>query len=561
MSTEFDRLFQQMQGTEQALSSPGTPDPFGQAGAPTPVPQQQQDPSLLDRFQESAGNRASSIVDTIFDVTGKSAEEVAMLGLPPDPTNNLDTGQAAIQMVGDTLGFVWDMGGDTLVEAATEGFQMLPQATQDATMAELRGLMASDVGQAGIAALNAGLDAWAGFSDKYPQEAKTIEAAFNIIPMSGTTKVLKKFPTEMTPMRVKDVGGRKILQAPTGRDKDMWNLAAPERTKTQRIEQVRAGNRTDPQGINRKHSTVLSDKEWNMVDELKTTGVSPAKTMQSNANIVQRKIDDLNQQVLNKTAKAKGGVEKDVLLRDIQTELDIKRTQNPAIFGADGKKAQKTLTDLYAQLDFFLDKHGTDWHGILRARQDFDNYLLENIKAGTFGNGRKATAATEVHRGVRDVLNGYVKDNVEGTGELLGRQHNLFNALDGIAPKAADEAGGAIGRLLQLFQIHMPSTPYAILTTATSPLFWAGALGATAASPFVLGWRGLAKPIAYSAPVRQTVGYTQQALRDTFKEAKKLGKYITDPEVMKAYRADLKVLASMIHTYNGEALEGKDAEE
>ena len=553
MSTEFDRLYQQMKGTDEALNSPGVPSPFDQMGA-TPPPTPPQDPSLLDRFSESAANRGSSIADTIMDATGQGQAQNALIDDNYEPMyDSLSWGQAGVQLMGDTLGFVWDAGGDVITEAVTEAWELVPEATQEATKEQFRELMNSDVGQMGVAAIQAGFDAWDGFANRYPQEAKTIAAAFNITPVGQVSKVRKMFPTELTPLRVKDVGVRKILQAPQGRDRDVYNIITPELTKEQKLEQIKQGNVTNPQGPSGTQHTILSDKDWDVVDAVKPLDVSPANTQQTNTNNILKEINKLGQQTQRKTANAKGGINKDVVVRDIMQELDILRTQKPGIFGRGGKKGKKTVEDLLSQLDVFLNKHGTDFNGILNARQDFDNFLIHELKAGTFGNSRKASVAQEVHRAVRDILNGYVRNNVPGTADLLDKQHLLYTALDGVAPKAIDEASSAIGRVFQLFNVHLPTTPASQVMTFTDRAVMAAmGLGAVVGMPFVLGWRGLGKPIAYSSPVRQSVGYTKQAVKDFYNEAVKLGKYIKDPEVLKAYRADLKVIASMIHTWNGE---------
>ena len=80
----------------------------------------------------------------------------------------------------------------------------------------------------------------------------------------------------------------------------------------------------------------------------------------------------------------------------------------------------------------------------------------------------------------------------------------------------------------------------------------AAGLGAFTASPFILGYRGLIKPITKSKMIREASGFTKQSLIDFRKEAGKLASKISDPEVLKAYRADMKVLASLIHTYESD---------
>ena len=550
--SEFDRAMSQFQQPDSAGAPQGA-DPFAQMGI-SPVGPDAVDPSLLGRIGDSAGERGSSIADTLASWTGLEAEQEALVKGEELTANEAmrataTTGQALTQIIGDSLGFVWDMGGDALTEGTTEAFDLLPEATQDATKEQFQALMASPVGQQGIAAMQATAEAWKSFEDANPQEAKTIMAAFNMTPMGQVRKVRKVFDIELTPIRLKDVGGRKVLERPQGKDSDVYNMITPELTKKQKIEQLRAGNVTDPSGLSRSQDNVLTPQEWRVVDEVKKLPVSDAKTKVTNNNIILKEIEKLGQQTINKTARAKGGVDLDTVVSDISQALNVAKTNKTGIFGAGGKKGKKTVDDLMSQLNVYLDKHGTDYQGLLLARQDFDRFLNNELMAGTFGSGRKASVATEAHRAVRDTLNGYVKSNVPGTSELLDKQTNLFTALDGVSMKAVDEGRTAVGRLLQLFNLHMPHTPQAAVTTYLNPMVLAAGLGAVATSPFVLGYRGIIKPITKSKMVREATGFTKQSLIDFKNEAVKLGKMIKDPEVLKAYRADLKVLASLIHTY------------
>lgn len=559
--SNFERMMAQFDEVDQMATQPGVPDAFGQMNIPPPQ-QPPNDPSLLDRFKTSAAERGSSIADTLANASGLDQAQVEDLnGAPMTPEEQIRTtnsaGDTAVQLIGDTLGFVWDMGGNVLTEAVTEGFDLLPESTQEATKAQFAELMNSEVGQKAQSALNSGLEAWKRFEEEYPVQAKTVNAALNITPMGQPKRIRKVFDTELTPMRIKDVGGRKKLSAPQGRDKDIFNIITPELSKKERLEQLKKGNVSSPQGISRSHDVILDDQQWKVVDEVKKLPVNAAKTNTHNSNIIMKEIDKLNQQTINKAAKSRGGIERDIVMQDVQQALHIAQAQNPAIFGAGGKKGQKTIADLMAQMELSLDKHGTDYQGLLLARQEFDHYLNNQLQLGTFGNGRKASVAGETHRAVRDTLNGYVKNNVPDTADLLDKQHRLFQGWDGVSLKAVDESRTAVGRLLQLMGLHRPSTPYATVATAASPMVWLAGLGAVAVSPFVLAYRGGIKPLTHAPGVRQTVGFTKQTLIDFRNESVKLAKHIKDPEVLKAYRADLKVLASMIHTYEEPEEEAK----
>jgi hypothetical protein len=555
MSNTFEQRQAQMQAAKEARRTPspnvsptGNMDPM----APYTPPPPPHDPSLMDPVGVSRAMAATGVADTLAYATGLESEQQEMLkGAPlsPQEQGGLDPSfaQTAWQLAGDTVGLVWDWGSDVLVEAGQEGISLLPTTVTEAGTAKLRDIAQSDVGQAGLKAAKQGGEAWDAFANQYPQEARTLAKGFDMVPGSRAFKRIK-MPTALTPLRIDKVGNRNILRSPTGRDKDVYNMVVPEQTKKQKTMQVAEGRVSDPEGLGRSQNVIPSDTEWKVIDELKSTDVSANKTMQQNSNVVLSKLDELNEQTRRRAAGTKGGVDHEVLMQSIRDKLGKEVTDNPAIFGKDGKKASKSIDDIFEQLEVILDTNGTSWEGILRSRQELDNLLLKKMQVGTYGTGRKASAVQEAHKAARGVINDLVKANVPGTDKLLGRQHRLFTGFDSLSVKAADESSSALGRLLREINVHNPTTPLAQLSTLLSPVVWAGAV---AVSPFVLANKAR-RGVMQLAPVAEKVGTMRNGIRDVITESQKMLKMVKDPDLRKQMQVDIKVMATLLHTLPAE---------
>jgi len=538
--------FEQLQSQMNVASAPPIPSPTVEAAANAPMPTPVADDlSIFERWGDSTANAGSQLADTIANATGLEAEQARMLGVSEeDIARNTPTlGQTGIQMAAEPVGMVWDWGSDVLIEAGQEGFGLLPNTVQQEGKDALRALADSGVGQSALRAFQAGGRTWDAFAAKFPQEARTLAKGLDLIP-GGKLMQKIRIPTELTPLKIEKVGNRKILSPPQGQDKDLYNLILPEQTKQQKLAQVREGRVSDPQGVSGRQKIIPSEQEWKIVDELKTTTVTPNKTYQQNSNIVLNKIDELTEQTRRRAAGTRGGMDHDLVVQDIQRTLGEQIQANPAIFGQDGLKAKKTIDDVLAQLELYMDANGTSWEGLLRSRQELDNFLLNQMQIGTYGTGRKAGAVTEAHKAIRNTINSYVKENVPGSADLLERQSLLFGALDGLGVKAADEASTSLGRLLREINLHNPTTPLAQMSTLLSPLVWAGAV---AVSPFVLGGKAV-RGVTQIPMASRSIGTIRQGVRDVITESQKALKIVKDPKVRQQMQMDIKVLATLMHT-------------
>ena len=529
-----------------------------QIGAKPMVPEvETTDPTLFDRMGASASRHLSSIADSTHSFFGQDLADAELVrnekleGMERIQAENT-AGDWAAQVSGDIAGIIWDWGADAVVEAGTEGWQYLPTDVQEMGKEALGELINSEIGQAGFRAIKNGDAAWQAFSNKYPKDAKTLAKTFNLFPGGKVFKRSWAGYRDLQPLRIEVVGKRSVLRAPKGRDKDVYNLIAPELTAQQQTKQVLEGRVSDPEGLNRKQSIIPSMSEWEVVDEVAKTKVSPAKTKVENANIIIRQVDKLNDAASRVVNNIRGGVDGDTLARALNKEVDIQRQNLPAVFGADGTVGAQTLDNLQEQLRVIVRKHGDSsgggsYHDLLTARQELDFFMLEQFKAGTFGDAARASVATEFHTAARNVLNGFVIDAVPEASDLLKRQNNLLTALDNVAPKAGKEAKTALGRIVQAIGIVAPAHPLSIAAMTTSPLILAMGAGAVAIAPFVYGYGRIVKPALYAGPVRSAKGAIDYTIRDIVQEGKKLLKNKDlDSESRKTLAKDVRVLQTLL---------------
>ena len=517
-----------------------------QVASETPVAD---DLSLMDRWSASTAARGSSLADTMANVTGLEQEQQEILKGSPLSVEEAhkvspSPAQAVWQIGSDVAGLGFDYLADTVVEGVTEGFQLLPNAVEGYTKEQFGALVESPVGQGGLAAWQRGTDAWDAFAAKYPQEARTLSKGLDLT-AAGKVNQKVKFPIELTPLRADKVGNRNILAAPKGKDKDVYNIVTPDLTKQQQIDKIKRGEVSDPTGLGRNQNAIPSQEEWAVVDAVGKLKVNGAQTMQTNSNVILNEVNRLADITINKTKAVKGGADYDQVMATIRENIRKVAADNPAVFGKNGKKSQKIVDDVVAQFEKFMDESGNNsFEGLLAARQQLDNYLINEIKLGTFGNARKASVASSAHRAIRDTVNGVVEQGVPGTKDLLREQSLLLRGLEGVAGKAADESQGALGRLLQRINMHNPTTPLAQMSTLMSPLVWAGAV---AVSPFVLAGQA-ARQLKRSNLVTRGMGNVQYGIRDVIQESTKALKMIKDPDVRKQIQSDIKVMATLLHT-------------
>ena len=139
----------------------------------------------------------------------------------------------------------------------------------------------------------------------------------------------------------------------------------------------------------------------------------------------------------------------------------------------------------------------------------------------------------------------------------MKRQNLLYDALDAVAPKAADEASSALGRMFQTLNLKAPTTALGksatISALVNNPLMGGGAL---MLSPLFLMHHltltGLRNPTLakFKDPIARSLANFNAEMR-------KIGKTIKDPKVRNQLYKDVGVIDTLIHTYESGAKDGE----
>lgn len=222
------------------------------------------------------------------------------------------------------------------------------------------------------------------------------------------------------------------------------DLVKPLEDKASKIADV---SRTTEKGIGPfKRSVIAPTPEEVRAAEAvsQVPGVSPKNTLQQNFNAIQ------SENIINA-----GQLVSDVKLNDfaIPKKEVISRVnavkgildQSPIIVG----DAKKTADKLLAGAQKFIQENDGTGSGLLQARKDYDQWVLSQKPAAFDAKAENAftIANREIRKSMTNLLDEYAPN--AKVKESLGKQSALYDAMENIAPKAADEANTAIGRALQ----------------------------------------------------------------------------------------------------------------
>ena len=120
--------------------------------------------------------------------------------------------------------------------------------------------------------------------------------------------------------------------------------------------------------------------------------------------------------------------------------------ENPLITGDAENAANRLITKIQAMVAEKPAK-GSE---LLQIRKDFDRWV-ESQKGGAIFDPAKENAISIANREIRKTINDFLDINAKDVGvkASLRKQSSLFNAMENIVPKAAQEADKAFVRSLQ----------------------------------------------------------------------------------------------------------------
>lgn len=334
-------------------------------------------------------------------------------------------------------------------------------------------LIQTDIGKMGVEAFKAGGEMVAAFTQAHPREAEQLK---NI---GITALALTPTPIKAVPIRTTAVGrtGEALAEravAQTARQKKDFveDLIRPKQTAAVRKEQV---GRTTEEGLLRTKVVAPSPEQARIAAEVDLIpDVDASKTLVGNFNAIKRA--NLAEAKTLKSLLKKNEVA--IPKREFAAELERARErllQNPTLVGDAAKSAVKVID----QMKRIVDKNPGTASGLLKSRKELDAWV-KTQKPKVLDPQTESPLSLAV-REVRQSTNAFIDAKATNVAvkDSLGKQSNLFTALENIAPKAADEATNVLTRAWQ--RVNDVVSNKASLTQALATVVGIGGLGAAAA--------------------------------------------------------------------------------
>lgn len=358
-------------------------------------------------------------------------------------------GEGLFQMVGKPIaGTVLDFIGEGLVSA----FRALPDFVEQPIREQAEALMKTETGRKGFSALADGMEAYEEFAKENPRAARNIDSVANVallfVPPKGAgaaksgAQQVGKGATILS--KTAGVVDRAAAKQIAKRQKDVaQNLITPKQTAKIRADQVA---RESEQGILKSVVTEPSKQEARMIEEVaKLPGIRKNNTLRKNYRVVQE-ANKAEAESLKSALKANEIV---FPRREFTARLDdtIKKlSDNPLIVG-DAKASADKIARKMRQI---LAANKSTGSGLLKARKELDMWIKSQKGTGVFDPAKESALSIAV-RDIRTTTNEFLAEKATNVAvkESLRKQSALYNAMENIAPKAADEGRNAIKRTIQ----------------------------------------------------------------------------------------------------------------
>jgi hypothetical protein len=393
--------------------------------------------SFLDSLKNS--NNTSNIlkekpsfIAASRDIVSKGSEE---LGSIADKYGSGEQGLAssALQTAGTAAKSFSDIGFEAL-KRVTPGFIKEPIKKGITKVAE------TETAQKAV-------NSYSNWAKDNPEKAANLEATANLASIYPTSKA-GSILTNTAGKAAKETGQKLIVQAEKSaidKAKDyVYKLVKPIETKANKISDV---SRTVEKGDGIfKRSVIAPTKEEGLMAKAvgQIKGIKPENTFQQNFNIIKQHTKELANSLRDEISSYKIVVpRKEIMSKLNKAAKSLK--ESPLIVG----DAEKTAERLLLGAKKIISENTGDVSGLLKARKQFDNWVLSQ-KPKAF-DATAENAFSLANREIRNSLNDLLDSKIPNVKlkEKLATQHQLMNAMDNIAPKAAQEANTSIGRAFQ----------------------------------------------------------------------------------------------------------------
>jgi hypothetical protein len=365
--------------------------------------------------------------------------------------------EAAINIANQGVaGPLIDVIGEGLQSAfngANSAIKMLAPNLGDAVSTKIKQgfehMVNTDVGQAGLKALNTSEATWKDFAAKNPRTAELLGSMFNIATVFSPASKAKAPPSLLgeRAQALDKLAGKQIEESRrTFVTRLIQEKETPTIAKEHARRKVSVGEEEfkiyNPVSYFQRYEVIPSKKEKEIADlVMKIPAVSKARSVQGNYNAVYeaniKEAQDLERTLAGMTTTR---IDPVVAGSRIQTAMTDLIKSNPTIVGEPALAAKaKLVADKAAA---FIKDNPDNPLGMLKARQALDHWAELN-KPNVFD--KTQDAFTVSLRTARTEMNDMIPMSVDSRR----KQNLMYEAQDVLDSKAAIDANTRIGRTLQ----------------------------------------------------------------------------------------------------------------
>lgn len=482
MANAFDQF--------DAVQAPQGGNPFDRFDASVAAPQS---PDFWDRTSNDFKGRMQkeAAIDQNNDPWHAKALEYvgnALGAFVGDPVSNV-AGSMARQLRDDITSPQAFITG-----SPSSSGQAIQQQTGDALRGAYKDSSASDV-------VNGMVSNYNQFTQNYPVVGRQLGAIGDIAAAIPALKSLS-----VPGAALSDIGEG---LANSRRQSFVSDLVQPDLTPSQA---VKAGEplRTEKQGILGKYVTQPNGLDQASIDVVsQIPEVKPGNTYLENFHAI-NDVKNQEAQNLSDTLTTSGAnYDRAGLDTKLSSVLDSLK-EDPLVVG----DAETTATRTVNKMQSLAAQNDNTPAGLLNARQEFDQWALSK-KKGVFDNNQNAFTAAV--RDTRQAVNQHIAETVPdaGVADSLSKQSSLYNALDNIAPKVANESPTSLGRLADKYLPDSKLGKAAVGAAAASGLTGAALTGMLPAAALGIGGVAAVKGANAALPnILKGAGSAMQGISD-----------------------------------------------
>jgi len=405
-------------------------------------------PEMIESFSERLSKRAQESIPTVEEQMKDPLYASRKFSLP-----SLAVG-ATVDVIAEGVG------------GAVKGIGLLiPDEIEDPVKEvfskNVNRLLNTELVAKAVQAFQGGADSYAQFKKDNPLDARDIETVINTTLLFAPTP--KASPESGSFSRLGELsaksGEKSVIKSKERFVNDLIKPVETQKTREAELPLTEISPVLQTATVRQTADEIATAK---LVKSIPDVGYS--KTLKANYNNIRtdigkranKLVQDLTTYEVNrmKATGAKTRLEKSEVTDRLVTDMTDLINTNPLIRGQES--LQKTAEALLTKTLELLEGKPLTPANLIKTRQELDDYILKS--KGTVFNQVDENALSIPFRTLRKTLNNIVDEKVPSAKvkESLREQSLLYQALDNIAPKAADEKKTILGRAMQNVQKTLP---------------------------------------------------------------------------------------------------------